>query len=253
MRLDLQPWTMKKIRFNNTRGLKLVGNFWKGNTDLGIVMAHGFTGSKEQYGKFTHIATVLNNAEFNVLSFDFSGCGESEDDIIDISREVEDLEAAVEWMKNQGMEEIGLLGLSQGGTICLEYGEAKSMVLINPLTSALPEYSEKLSQKQRKELDEKGFTFREKKGEDRNRFNFTKDLVRKKEQLDQESLLEDVKCPVLIIQGERDETVPLEHSRGAVKKLDDARLETIDDDHYFKNSLGKVSELSKEFFEEKMK
>lgn len=244
---------MESVRFENSRGLNLVGNFWEADSDLGIVMAHGFTGSKEQYGKFTHIATVLNGAGFNVLSFDFSGCGESDDEVIEIWREVEDLEAAVECLRNKGVDEIGLIGLSQGGTVCLEYGEVESMVLINPLTSALPEYSEKFSQKQKKELEERGFTFREKKGEDRIRFKFSKDLIGRKERLDQESLLEDVKCPVLIIQGERDETVPLEHSRRAVEKLDDARLETIDDDHYFKNSLRTVSEISRYFLEEKMK
>lgn len=49
-------------------------------------MTHGFTGNKEQFGKFKEIAENLNQAGFNALSFDFSGCGESGEDAITVKK-----------------------------------------------------------------------------------------------------------------------------------------------------------------------
>jgi pimeloyl-ACP methyl ester carboxylesterase len=244
---------MEKVKFENSRGLELAGNFWEADSDRGVVMAHGFTGSKEQFGKFTHIATRLNQAGFNVLSFDFSGCGESEDDTIGIEKEVEDLEAAEEFIRSRGVERIVLFGLSQGGLICLESViDAGAMVLLNPLTSKIEDYRNKLREEQRSDLREKGFAFSERKGEGRNKFKFSQELIEKKETIDQDKALEGVECPVLIIQGRIDETVDPEDSRKAAE-LVNGRIEMIEDDHYFKHSLRKVSDLSIGFLEEEMK
>lgn len=75
---------MKKVKIENSRGLNLIGNYWEADSDTGKVMAHGFTGTKEQYGKFSEIAEGLHSTGFNVLSFDFSSCGESDEDSITV-------------------------------------------------------------------------------------------------------------------------------------------------------------------------
>lgn len=245
---------MEKVKFENSRGLELVGNFWEANSDKGIVMSHGFTGSKEQYGKFTEVAEKLHSSGFNVLAFDFSGCGESDDDVITAEKEVDDLNSAIDFLQAEGVRKMGLLGLSQGGWITLKkYKERKDeiacLVLIAPLTDALPGYREKkYSEKQRKKLQENDFiVFTKEKGK-RNRFRVPEELIHKKETLDQDELLEGVDCPVLFIHGKEDGTVPIEQSERAVEKLEEAELTEIEDNHYWKESVSTAADESTEFF-----
>jgi alpha-beta hydrolase superfamily lysophospholipase len=245
---------MEKVKFENSRDLELVGNFWSADSEKGIVMAHGFTGSKEQYGKFTEIAEYLNQEGFNVLAFDFSGCGESEDDSITIDKEVEDLEAAVEFFKEKGVERLGILGLSQGGLVSLRYykknsEEVESMVLMAPLTDALENYrKDKLSKKQRKELEQKGYTKIYKEEGERDEFLIPEEAMKEKETVNQDELLEGVDVPVLFIQGENDTTITPEMTRNAVEKLDKAEMRTVEDDHYFEDSVDIAAEEAAEWF-----
>lgn len=247
---------MERVEFENSRGLTLVGNFWSADSDAGIVMAHGFTGNKEEWGKFTEIADSLNSIGYNVLSFDFSGCGESGDDSITIEKEVDDLGSAIEFCRSQGVERFGLFGLSQGGLIALKnYREnVKTVVLVAPLTHKIEDYRDrKLSDEQVRELEEKEYTVRTREKGNRDEFIIPKQVIERKESLDQDKILQDIECPVLIIHGSEDETVPLEHSRKAVEKLEQAELEVINDDHYFEDSVDQVASSAENWFKKHLK
>ncbi|MFB6100784.1 MAG: alpha/beta hydrolase [Candidatus Nanohalobium sp.] len=247
---------MEKVKFENGRGLELVGNFWRSDSDKGVVMAHGFTGNKEEWGRFTQIAENLNDSGFNVLAFDFSGCGESDDDSITVEKEIEDLDAAIRFIDSREVSEIGVLGLSQGGLVSLRRADEdiEALVLMAPVTDSLGKYrQEKLSEQQRKELRENGWTVRTRERGVRDRYVIPEKVIDEKENLDQDELLNGVETPVLFVHGSNDGTVPIEQSRGAVEKLDDAELVEVDDDHYFDESVEKVSEVSVEWFREKMK
>ena len=245
---------MEKVKFENSRGLELIGNYWEADSNIGVVMSHGFTGNKEEWGKFTEVAGELNNAGFNILTFDFSGCGESEDDAITIEKEIDDLNTAIDFIQSKGIEKLGLFGLSQGGWIALEtYKERKeeisSLVLLAPLTDAIPTYGEqKFSKEQKEELREKGSTVRTREEGVRDKFKIPERLIDKKENLNQDKLLEGVDCPILFIHGTEDETVPIKQSEKAAKKLGNAELMKIQDDHYWKESVSEVADTSTEFF-----
>lgn len=52
----------------------------------GILLLHGFTGSRVEYTYlFVHLARLLNARGIAVFRFDFAGCGESEGDFADLS------------------------------------------------------------------------------------------------------------------------------------------------------------------------
>lgn len=247
---------MERVNFENSRGLTLAGNFWKADSDLGIVMAHGFAGYKEEKnGKFTDIAESLNEAGFNVLAFDFSGCGESDDDTITVENEVDDMESAVDFMESRGLSRLGVLGVSNGGLVALRNASCfEALVLMAPQTAGLKNYREDLmTEKQREELREKGFYVKMREGRPRERHKIGEKAIRYKESFDQEDLLSGIERPVLIIHGVEDNVVPIKDSRRAIEKLDDSRLVEVQDNHYLDDSVEKVAKLSIDWFEEKMK
>ena len=111
---------MKQITFQNARRKNLAGDFYKADSNKVIIMMHGFTGDKSEHGRFDKAADALYNNGYNVLNFDFSGSGESDDDFISVAREVDDLKYAINDIKNRGLKKIGLFGHSLGGLVCLK-------------------------------------------------------------------------------------------------------------------------------------
>jgi len=89
----------------------------------GIVMCHGFTGHKaETHRLFVTAARDFCAHGFVVLRFDFRGSGDSEGEFRDmtIAREIEDAQAAVQFLRGRvsvNPERIGALGLSLGGCV----------------------------------------------------------------------------------------------------------------------------------------
>ncbi|MHA1732559.1 MAG: alpha/beta hydrolase family protein [Promethearchaeota archaeon] len=89
-----------------------------GNTPL-VVMCHGFTGDKYEWGRFTRTAEVLNGAGFDALLFDFSGSGANPREPVTLSKQVRDLEDVHAWAVDQGYTSVPTIGLSFGGITSL--------------------------------------------------------------------------------------------------------------------------------------
>jgi len=85
-----------------------------------LIMCHGFTGDKYEWGRFPKTAKVLNKEGYDVLIFDFSGSGENKREPVNLSKQAIDLENVYEWVKNQGYSRIAVLGLSFGGQTVLK-------------------------------------------------------------------------------------------------------------------------------------
>lgn len=130
----------QKLTILNRQGLKLSGLLrtvlseegkseqLPGGTEAPplVVVCHGFSGSKESGGAAVAMADELSLLGFNTLLFDFTGSGESEGvwGEITLSRQVEDLGAAVDWARSRGYRRIILNGRSFGGTTVLAYAAA---------------------------------------------------------------------------------------------------------------------------------
>ncbi|MHA1489867.1 MAG: alpha/beta hydrolase [Promethearchaeota archaeon] len=84
-----------------------------------IILCHGFTGDKYEWGRFPETARALNKNKFDALVFDFSGSGENERKPLLLSKQVEDLEDVYLWVKKQNYSQISIIGLSFGGLTAL--------------------------------------------------------------------------------------------------------------------------------------
>jgi pimeloyl-ACP methyl ester carboxylesterase len=248
-----------KIEFQTPRedgDLTLVGNYWEADSDAGIVMAHGFTGDKSEWDYFDRIAESLNDAGYNVLAFDFAGSGESDDEALRVGNQVNDLGTAINYMLSEGLDRIGLYGHSQGGLVSLRnYSDiVEAMVLTSPVTDSLADYANtRLTEEQREELEENGFYTKIREKGVREEYIVSKEVIRQKENLNQDELLQGVKCPVKIIHGENDEVVPIESSRKAAAKLQNGEIVEIKGlDHGYDEKLDEVEENAVEFFSKTM-
>ncbi len=225
---------MEKVSFENDRGLELVGNYWSSESNAGIVMSHGLTGDKNERGYFDKVAEELNNAGYNVLAFDFAGCGESDNEELRIDKQVNDLSVAIKYLESRGSDRVGLFGYSQGGLVSIRnYTDSiDAMVLTSPVTDSTPNYKQSVKNPQKEII-------------------IDEEIIKQKDSIDQDELLSGVKCTTLIIHGDQDEIVPLESSRNADRKLKNSRLEIIEGlDHGYDTHLDEVTEKTVNWFEE---
>lgn len=246
---------MEKIIFKNSKDLSLVGNLYTTESSSIIIMAHGFTNNKSSQGRFDKLARSFNELGYNVLAFDFSGCGESDLDIITADKEVDDLNSAIEYVKSKGYKKIALLGNSLGTLICLRCNrpEIVTMVLIGALTDSMKyNWNEILSKDQMSELNDKGYyTIKDNNLVTR---RVGKQMLLDFEQIDQKELLKNVKCPVLIIHGnskeDKEELQLLERSRRAMNILSkNSQLVVIEGaKHGIREHFNKVIEFANEWF-----
>lgn len=209
---------MRRITFKNPRQGTLVGNLYTANSHKIIIMAHGFTNNKSSQGRFDRIADALNQLRFNVLAFDFSGCGESDPEIIHAAKEVEDLHAAIDYALSKGYKRIGLFGNSLGTLICMRCyrPEIDTMVLMGALTHRMNyDWYEEFTHEQMEQLQKYGVI--ELESPELGRRRIDRQTLKDFEEIDQEKLLSSVKSPVLLIHGnntnDKEEIELLAHSR----------------------------------------
>jgi len=252
---------IEKMNFTNSRGLNIVGDFYHANSDKGIILLHGFTGDRKEFGKLTALGKGLQKAGFNVLSIDFSGSGESDDEPLNTDNQAQDFRDALDYFEEKGMKEIGAFGLSLGPIALLKnknlFGNRiKAVVFWAPITHKKDNYSEwRFEDEELKTLDKKGelkmYVERE---EGRTEFEVSKQLINERETLDQKELLSGVRLPILIIHGDKDTLVPLEWSKSAMQYLPKgSRLDIIEGEvHTFIHKRTEVVKKSVEWFKEKM-
>ena len=117
----------QQVTFGNSRDERLAGvlHLPRGEAVLGVILCHGMESSKESL-KHIRLGASLSRAGFAVLRFDFTGAGESTGDFesITCTRQVDDLEAAHDLLKDRGVSRVGVVGSSMGGTTALMYAGA---------------------------------------------------------------------------------------------------------------------------------
>jgi alpha-beta hydrolase superfamily lysophospholipase len=130
---------MERVTFKNSRNLTLVGNLHSTPSKSAIVLAHGFTSDKSSDGRFDRLGESLHSLGYSVLAFDFGGCGESDDDILNIDHQLDDLKSAISFVQSKGAGAIGLHGHSLGSLICLKSCSPKiaTMLLTGALTDSM--------------------------------------------------------------------------------------------------------------------
>ncbi len=210
--MNFPSW--EKIFFYS-EGRKLCGLLYHQQSESSpvIIVCHGFAGSKEGKGKALEMAQFFGEEGINFFLFDFSGVGESEGKFEDItlSRQVKDLEAAIDTMVRRNVKEIFLMGRSLGGTTVLaldhkKYPRIKGVISLNGAAFPYELFKNFISQ------DLKGERIL--LGDGDNSVVVKRALL---EDLRKWDILQHVKrlspIPLLIIHGEMDEVVPVENAK----------------------------------------
>jgi pimeloyl-ACP methyl ester carboxylesterase len=241
---------MPRVTFFNSRRLTLVGNFFPSTSAASVILAHGFTSDKSSRGRFARIAQALNDSAYNVLAFDFSGCGESDDDSLTVAKQVDDLRSAIAYVQSRGFRHIALWGHSLGSRICLQaYSpEVATLVLTGAATGPMYyRWEDYYSPEQLRKLVETGYlTVRLSEGP-RREVVIEAQMLKDFGEFDQATVLSRIQCPVLIIHGDADEEERqlLELSRRGLHYLPGgSRLEIVHGaNHSFMDQIDRVIEL----------
>lgn len=252
---------MERIQFKNSRAQKLAGHLYSSNSQAIVIMAHGFASDKTARGRTEFLASALNQSGLDALAFDFSGCGESDDERITVDKQVDDLNAAIAYVKERGYRQIALFGHSLGSLVCLKcyQPDIVTMVLIGALTHPLAyNWTEFMSSEQRKQMEEEGCAAIHKETGSRRTVIVDQQLIKDIEGIDPQEVLARVTCPVLIIHGnhaeDKQELLFLKGSKKAMAYLSsESKLEVIEEaSHHFMEHLDSLAELTVDWFTEQM-
>ncbi len=226
----------QQVTFGNGRGERLAGVLHppRGTaTGFGVILCHGMESSKESL-KLLQLSASLSGAGHAVLRFDFTGAGESSGDFesITCTRQVDDLAAAHERLKERGTAEVGIVGSSMGGTTALLYAAAADGV------AALVTLAAPFDPRALLERDfppgavarwrARGFI---EFGDRRLKTDFLEEALT----LDVAAAVARITCPVRVIHGGADATVPVEQARALHAALPGEKALHIfpDADHRF--------------------
>ncbi len=213
-----------------------------------VMIFHGFTGNKmEPHFIFVKLSRLLEKKGIASVRFDFGGSGESDGDFIDmtLSKELEDGKSILKFVKTLDFvdrEGISLVGLSMGGVVAsMLAGDCKediqALCLWAPAGNMKDIPPREKSDAEMQEAHRTGFI-------DVGGLALGMDFIKDLNSLDlfKSAVLYDKK--VLLLHGDKDQTVPLGTSR-RYQEIYGNRVEfhIIDGgDHTF-NQLGQENEV----------
>jgi len=245
----------EKVFFDGEFG-KICGVLHKvdNNSEIVIVL-HGFSSNKETGAIPT--AQTLNQIGLNALRIDFDNRGESELDFetgVTIPNYVKQVEAAIKYVKDLCYKEISLIGTSYGGmvafAVALSHPEIKRMVLRAPVVD-YQKHSEWLYGKEEvKNIINKGYMIHHSKKKNKD-YKVTSDFIEKSYPYSMYDHAQEIKIPVLILQGDEDKSVNYQDVQKVIKLFHDAKLHIIKGAGHNLGVNGDFSEglqVMKEFF-----
>ena len=208
---------MSHVTFRNARGRRLVGDLTAAGdpTAAGdrsiVVMAHGFASDRRSRGRFPAIAAALAAAGYASLSFDFGGCGESDDDVLTLEHQIDDLGAAIAYARALGYGRLALHGHSLGGRVCLAAAPAHAGTVATIATTGAPtgpmryDWHDFFTPAQMDELDRSGrVTMPQAEDRVRRTVVTSAGLLNALVEGGHAALFGGVACPVLLIDGDGD-------------------------------------------------
>lgn len=253
----------EKIYIDSTDNIKLCGLISNIHKEKIVLMCHGIRGDKNERGSFTALAKEIQNQGYSTLRIDFRAHGESTgiDYEMTISKEIEDIESVIKYLKEKQYKEIIILGASFGASIISlvdykEFPEIKALIL---WYGALDNYEvlrsdNFLSEKNKQIAQRDGFYPSHNKAGKLFRFGIPlfEEINKYKPK---ESIIEN-KLPKLFVHGLSDEMVPFEVSVNVHNQCSNSKIELIKDgSHTFdtnkqslEDAINKTTNYIKEIF-----
>ena len=120
-----------QVSFNTENNILLSGHiFGEGNTV--VILSHMDSGDQSNWWPF---ARTLRDKGYKVLTYDFSGFRDSSGEVA-LDSSYEDLNAAIDYLVDQNVSEIVLIGAGIGGTASLKVGSHSAVVGVVTLSSS---------------------------------------------------------------------------------------------------------------------
>jgi len=204
----------EKIKFKNALGQELAARieFPDGESKSYALFAHCFTCSKNLTA-IRNIGRALNKCGIAVLSFDFTGLGESDGDFEDtnFSSNVEDLISAAQFLKTNYSAPDILVGHSFGGAAVVfaahHIPSVKAVVTIGAPSDT--KHVSHLLRSGIDEINEKGEAIIEIAGRT---FKIRKQFLDDINEKNMEKMVKTLKLPLLILHSPQDTTVRIENA-----------------------------------------
>jgi len=181
-----------------------------------MIMCHGFTGDKYEWGRFPEMARRCNQEGYDGLIFDFSGSGENKREPVTLTKQFLDLQSVYEWIKNEGYKKVAVLGLSLGGltTLGANLSYVDAYVFWAPVT-----FLHTTSDQSSWFKDISNGPVEIPTSGEGGPIIIDMNFVIEFGKFRVKSALKKLDTPTLIVQGTMDESVPLELTRKAFKML----------------------------------
>lgn len=220
---------MKRVEVKNKAGETLVGDLLY-NEAFGkslILTLNGYVTHRN--GGMKRLTDILFSKKHNCLRFDYSGTGESEGDhaVKTITDWIDDALCIIEYARGLGFEKIALIGGSLGATVaicCALAVKVDTLYLTSPSTNYVDQQKSRRAPEYFEEWKKRGFIKRvNPNGTYISNYSFWEDAQK---YVFDESVRK-ITCPVILVHGDKDESVPIEHSYAFLKLLPSARLEVI--------------------------
>ena len=191
-----------------------------------VILCHGFTGDKFEWGRFPKAAQSFCDAGYDTIYFDFSGSGKNKREPVLLSSQIVDLMDVHKWAQDQGYGDFVTVGLSFGGltSIIPHLENRKCAVYWAPAFHMVDVIG-----RRKLKLAKFRFSFNKSpiklKSGDNDPILINNEYFEEIKRLDVDSILMHITVPSLIIQGKEDKTVKPEWNRNAYNEM-------IHDDHH---------------------
>jgi putative redox protein len=249
----------KQVSFTNPSGdtISAILSTPARSSGKGVVLLHCFTCTKH-HRIMRALASSLSSRGFSVLRLDFSGNGESGGRIEDATytKMLADVHAGVTFLLSQGVKKAAVAGHSMGAMLSLLSAQKDSRIKAVGFIAGSSQAA-----RVREVFPPEAIARAEKEGEADSEAYGRKMKLRKEFLLDVERYnvghaAATLECPILIVHGTEDETIPFYHARQLHAWCQGKKaLEWVEGaDHLFKKegSLERLAELAGAWFEKNL-
>lgn len=196
---------MSEISIHTSRGITLAADFVVpvDSSNRAVIFAHSFLLDRHNLGWFDVFAKSYRSAGYSTLQLDFSGCGQSSDDVISLENQIEDLKAACGWLSERGFDQQVIHADGSGALAALRAvpDKVRALVLTAPILGpAEVPWEDVFSPSQLAELERAGHTrIPNDQGASRPYFVIGKQTLAELTMVDTEKLLRDIALPSLFV------------------------------------------------------
>jgi len=213
-----------------------------------VIICHGFQNTKTDK-KLIKLGRAVCEEGIAAFRFDFEGCGDSEGDAQEITVEGQacDLDSAVQAIQEEidlDMKKVAFVGASLGSVIISLFlkekkGMAKTAVFWSQGFNQKSLFKKWHATEEKEEMKDKGVIYKKDK-------EIGKDYYLENKDKDYSFALSQLRLPILIMHGKKDEDVPLEFSEKLEKKHKNVSLTVLPKGNHKFNDYKSQERLIKE-------